>query len=116
MDSQSILEAEWIIDNEPIRDAIGVDSKPVFYKIYAKAKQSLKISFKSLSGNVNFKIQVLGPDYRPLLDTEIATINNLNTKQLLPIDGIYLIAISKTELNPPAQPKATSYELIATVE
>lgn len=101
----------------PLTDAIDSNATAAStYSFEAKAKQSLDLNFKRLSGNVNMGIVVIGPDKKTLFQVSLIESDTFNTTIKLPADGKYTIGVYRVELNPPAKPKATSFELTATVK
>ena len=60
-------------------------------------------------------IAVVGPDKKTLFQVSLIASDAFNTKLALPADGKYTIGVYRVELNPPAKPKATSFELTATL-
>ncbi len=60
-------------------------------------------------------IAVVGPDNKTLRQVSLIASDAFNTKLTLPTDGKFAIGIYRVELNPPAKPKATSFELMATL-
>jgi hypothetical protein len=100
--------------DKPINGAVGPRNSEILgYTFDAKANNTLDLSFKRESGNLNLGLVVLSADNKVYFQTSFVTSSALSTTLTLPTAGKYTIGIFRISLVEPKQPAATAFELQA---
>jgi hypothetical protein len=75
---------------------------------------SIDLSFTRLSGNVNVGLVILAPDNNVVFQASLISSETLNTRLILPTHGQYMIGIFRVDVNPPATPEPTAFQVQVT--
>lgn len=95
-----------------INGAVSTKSGDILgFTITAKANDTLDLSLKRVSGNLNLGLVVLSSDSKVYFQTSLVTSESITTRLTLPTAGQYVIGVFRISLVEPAKPEATAFQV-----
>lgn len=105
----------------PLPLSVGVgtitpgNSEITAFNFEANAGDVMALDFARLAGNLNLGLVVLSSSNEVVFQASLVTSESLSTRLTLPSAGQYTIGVFRIDLLPPANPEATAFQIIGTL-
>ncbi|MBI5668033.1 MAG: hypothetical protein HZC41_08485 [Chloroflexi bacterium] len=115
IDMSNAVKLPLILDTPMTGIVTPTGNEVLGFTLDANANDTVELSFKKLSGNLNLGVVVLSPENKVVFYGGLVLSESLSTRFKLPLAGQYTIGVFRVDLLPPDVPEATAFQVQGTI-